>query len=451
MREVDDEGIAGNSRSRSGLLVLFVIGPVLLHMAGVGLYAFNAGAYRATWVDIVINATAVAYLAVVSLLLKLNPQAARRFGVGAWSLVLTVILVEMAIGLFVPSRPDRAPWLPVTQVTTAADTMPGISGRIVLTVNPDLGLRAPLEGFESADLRILCLGGSTTECLYVTDEQTWPRLLQNSLSRRLGLRVFVGNGGRSGHFTLHTIEKIKHYSALDRFDLILIMNGINDMGTLLFDDYETRATAVPDEALLRNPFQKRREGPYYSRSRLVSELDHATRLRGWEKQARDNSNAVVQDGAGEWYVHARKLRTETLRVSARDSMPEKTDAALNRYRANLREIIELCRAKGKPVVFITQPTIYAEELSKEHSALLIGGVNREFGFAYTERVLTRVMNAYNDVLLETCADQNIECIDLAALLPKDTSVFYDDCHFNTSGCQKVAAILADRLGEPIRP
>lgn len=48
-------------------------------------------------------------------------------------------------------------------------------------------------------------------------------------------------------------------------------------------------------------------------------------------------------------------------------------------------------------------------------------------------------------MLEVCADRRVECLDLAAMLPKDDTVFYDDVHFNEAGAERVAAAVAERL------
>ena len=39
----------------------------------------------------------------------------------------------------------------------------------------------------------------------------------------------------------------------------------------------------------------------------------------------------------------------------------------------------------------------------------------------------------------------MECIDLAKTLPKDTTVFYDDVHFNENGAHQMVQIVADYL------
>jgi hypothetical protein len=65
--------------------------------------------------------------------------------------------------------------------------------------------------------------------------------------------------------------------------------------------------------------------------------------------------------------------------------------------------------------------------------------------AYTSKVLEEIMSAYNQTLIEVCKEEGIPYIDIASMLPKDTSVFYDDCHFNISGCEMVSEIVFERV------
>ncbi len=66
---------------------------------------------------------------------------------------------------------------------------------------------------------------------------------------------------------------------------------------------------------------------------------------------------------------------------------------------------------------------------------------------YTIEALRAAQAAYNDALLEVCRDRELACIDLAAALPQDETVFYDDAHFNESGARRVANVVARSLLE----
>ena len=57
------------------------------------------------------------------------------------------------------------------------------------------------------------------------------------------------------------------------------------------------------------------------------------------------------------------------------------------------------------------------------------------------------IQSYNDALLATCRSQGAECVDVAARLPKNQSIFWDDAHFTAEGARQIAEILAAFLLE----
>ena len=67
---------------------------------------------------------------------------------------------------------------------------------------------------------------------------------------------------------------------------------------------------------------------------------------------------------------------------------------------------------------------------------------------YSPKVLNDALEMYNDRMKTFCSDKPlIKFVDLASQLPKDTSVFYDDCHFNESGARKVAEIISKSFSD----
>ncbi len=298
-----------------------------------------------------------------------------------------------------------------------------------------LGLRAPEVPLKDPDLRILTLGGSTTELMYVTDELSWPWLLQQKLSKALGKSVFVGNAGKGGHFTLHHHYQLNHYPLVSEFDWIIVLTGINDMGALLNRrDYEQRAASVADVALTPTY-----EGmAYYRRFGVLRLISGAAHTRG--------STTVVQDPEGEWYAAQRAKRRAALARRTIHQVPPLHDA-LETYRTNLRGIIRTARRLEKNLLMLTQPTMYRSDLPDDLQALLWA---HNEDHAMSVAVLEQVMAAFNTALVEVCREENVDYIDLASMLPKDTSVFYDDTHFNISGSKRVAGLVADffiaRLG-----
>jgi hypothetical protein len=99
------------------------------------------------------------------------------------------------------------------------------------------------------------------------------------------------------------------------------------------------------------------------------------------------------------------------------------------------------------LIIMTQPTMWKPGLSQELEGLLwLGGMgnyqNESHKVYYSSEALGKGMNLYNNTLLEICRMRQVECVDLSSILEKDTTVFFDDDHFNESGAKKVSTVLS---------
>jgi hypothetical protein len=138
----------------------------------------------------------------------------------------------------------------------------------------------------------------------------------------------------------------------------------------------------------------------------------------------------------------------------RNYLPD-LSAALDDYSLNINKIIDIANKKKKRVVFLTQPAMWKDSLSKEIENLFwfggIGNYQTETGKDYySTAVLQKGMNIYNETLIKVCKKRNVECLDLASSLPKDTTIFYDDCHFNENGANAVAGFISDGIADKIK-
>jgi lysophospholipase L1-like esterase len=324
------------------------------------------------------------------------------------------------------------PWMPGQMESTAADTMPGISGNRRFTINT-YGIRGPEMPLEQAAVRILFVGGSSVESFQVTDEQSWPWLVGSSLSSALSTQVFCGSAGRSGQIARGHEYVLRHYRYATNFEWIVVMCGINDAGALLWDNYSVRVATVPESTLLGRPLEA--DGPYYRKLSCI-------------RMARQYRQGVAEtEVTGIWYAEQRAIRARKLQENPISHPPLGLPRALAQYRMDLEGIIEVCRAKNQRLVFLTQPTLYEKNLPPELAALLWEYCSEG---AYTADALAEIMSAYNATLVSVCKERGVEYLDLAAELPKDSSVLYDDCHFNVEGSRRVAALVSRFLEPRIR-
>jgi len=321
--------------------------------------------------------------------------------------------------------------------------MPGVSGASRFAVS-SLGLRGD-EISPDRDVRILALGGSTTECLYLDQLEAWPRLLQE----RLGPRVWVGNAGKSGlHTRHHRLQAETLLDQLPRMAAVIVLTGVNDLSVRLAQDTAWRPVdfTSPEAVrpLIREAFEvhppRLAAGAFYQRTALHEALEMFNR--------RLRSGGATQDVDGRRYVVWRRHRREAPVV--RQRLPDLAPA-LSEFAANLRAIAGSVTRHRARIVFVTQPYLWRPDLPPELQRLLwLGGVGRfqkEPGHEYyAVSALAAGLDAYNRTLLATCRSlPGAVCVDLASELPKDTTVFYDDVHFNEAGARRVVAVLADQL------
>jgi lysophospholipase L1-like esterase len=370
-------------------------------------------------------------------------RIARRGALALLSSLLALVLGEVVLRVF--SRDAFYVWPPHLhqELHPTPDVMPGVSGTSRFEIN-SIGMRGD-ELSKARDFRILALGGSTTECLYLDQTEAWPHLLQE----RLGPRAWVGNAGRSGLHTRHyRLQAEKLLDQLPRMDAVIVLTGVNDLSVRLSQDTAWKPadftapkalSGLMQEAFAIQP-PRFMDGPFYNKTVLWQMAKSLGRTL--------QSGGATQDALGRIYETWRRHRHEALRV--RQRLPD-LGPALAECGDNLRAIARSAALHHARIVFVTQPFLWRDDLPPDLQRLLwLGGVGpfqKEAGHEYySVSALAAGMDAYNRTLLATCRRiTEAVCLDLAALLPKDTTVFYDDVHFNEAGSRRVAEILAERL------
>lgn len=317
--------------------------------------------------------------------------------------------------------------------------LPGVTGPAHF-VTDSTGVRAT--EMQAGDRqRILVLGGSTAECLYLDSAETWAALVQRELMSE-GVQAWVGNAGISGRSAAHHLAAMRHYPfAQRRISAVIVLVGANDLGRRLTLD--TLYQPLKGDERLASTFMGALR-PFESHTdtgfRRMALWRLVRRVRG--------AGAVqnVQDTRGEMYAEWRRQRLTA--PTMRGTLPN-LDAALADYRALLDSIADAAAENSVDLMLLTQPTLWRSDLTAAEDALLWmgggAGFQSEGATFYTPGALAVGMNAYNDVLRSVCAERRLRCLDLARAVPSDTSVFYDDMHFNEHGARQVAQHVATML------
>lgn len=366
-------------------------------------------------------------------------------------IALALLVTEIGLRLFAQS-PERyfvlAP-LERRVFRPLPGAMPGVGARARFDVNSQ-GLRGD-ELAGDRDLVVLAIGGSTTECVFLDQDETWPALLQRRLIES-GRKAWVGNAGLSGRTTREHVPQLR--KLLEQFPstrVVVLLIGANDLLTRLSagDDYRPApVVSLAAEALLIPkafsvfPARYASDLPLWERTQVWTRARAA--WRGFRLGAEQ-----IEDEAGRSYVLRRERRRS---ARFRDELPDLA-TALEEYQANVERMIELAQGRVQ-IVFLTQPAMWRDDLPPDLDALLWTGETsprREPPVYYSARALAEGLRRYNETLLRVCSTHGLPCLDLEPRVRKDDSAFYDDLHFNRHGAEVVASTVGEFLVRDVLP
>jgi lysophospholipase L1-like esterase len=331
-----------------------------------------------------------------------------------------------------------------------ASILIGISGAKEFKTNAQ-GFRGD-EDFTDSTYNILCVGGSTTECNYLDNKETWFSLLNQSpdIARLIGAspkRVVIASVGLSGQTSFENYfmlnELLQKHKNIHH---VILMCGINDFVKVLAKPTLNISVEKQKDSLFQAHLISRY---WYIPGRINdttwtghSALMHSIRANFFStpsKNTIDRRGEIVKQWRANYSSRSKLL----------DTLPDLT-ASLEVFNKNLEQIFSLCATHRVKLVCINQATLWHDTLPGNLSNLLwMGGIGKyqtqKGGVYYSPKALQSGMEMYNTTLAKTAKAYNILCIDIAHRLSKDTSVFYDDCHFNTSGARKVADEIVRQL------
>lgn len=391
-----------------------------------------------------------------------TPAVRRRLPDVALSLgavAITVVAAELLLRAFAPPAPAVRHLLhPPNQSITFLPTpevMPGVDYDESHFTTNEAGLRGEPVPQDPEIPRLVAIGGSSTEALFLDDPDAWPQVLQDALESQTGLPVWVGNGGKSGLNSFSHVVQTYFYARELAPSVILVQAGINDLNQCISGGREAvmaNAKQVDDSKFVtqyrQHVFQTVRAADKTTRIRLAEILHNAWRRLNADDGIDVPFDYVVQDQAGLFYVDQRKRRVAAEKV---DQAPD-ISLCLDAFSHNLEKIVEY--AGDVPVVFVTQGSLYRDDLTASEQALLWFGAVDVNPFAadkanryYSATVMQKLLDRYNQRTLDICQRHNLTCLDTEAVLPKTTDSYYDDVHLNTRGSRRLGGEIARMLME----
>jgi lysophospholipase L1-like esterase len=288
-----------------------------------------------------------------------------------------------------------------------------------------LGFRGPEPPRDwSRWFTILTIGGSTTECLFLSDGKTWT----DQLARRLAAvwpDAWINNAGLEGHSTFGHLVLLRDYVVSMRPRMALFLIGVNDVAVATARSF--------DQAL--NP-----QGFGLAHRALTFAADRSEIAAVGENLLRMARTYQAHLGDGELHLQETPHRDIDAATTARVLAEHRP--FLEQYAKRVNDILDLCRKNGIEPVLVTQPALNGDAVDPTTGVSLATAAIEP---KINGRVAWLAMEQYNDVTRKASADAGLLLIDLAREMPKDSRYYSDWIHFTNEGAVVVGDIIFRHL------
>lgn len=265
------------------------------------------------------------------------------------------------------------------------------------------------------EIRIIALGGSTTEDVWTEDGRHWPLWLERGL-RSSNSNVNVYNTGMSAFTSAHSLVRLE-FDVLDYDpDLVILMHNIND----LVVNYYAAVLGLPMDGHYRTPYAtKRFTWDVDDTDIVLFRLWHSLRAR----LSGPPADAVVPDDY-------------------------RIDKGLAYFRRNLRNIHAVAASGGVEIVLLTMPVCDAESVYRE---VELNG-RRQFSAPLPESFdrFKEDFSSYNQAVVDVGSELGVPVVDMQRLFGGDKRWFSDFVHYNAAGSRRFGETLATALEPKIR-
>lgn len=280
------------------------------------------------------------------------------------------------------------------------------------------GFIKPSRKYAHPDLSVVFLGGSTTECMFVDEENRFPYVAGALLEQATGKKINSYNGGMSGLNSLQCLDILLNKVIPLNPRVVVFMENINDLSTLLYEGtyWSQNTTRAPIETLKKTKLVGK-----LLKEILIPNLNYAYR----------NLRSMVESAHGDEFAKARgkKLQVDQARLTGEFAM-------------NLQSFVDLCKVRGLVPVLMTQ----ANRITDHPDPVVAAYINRfgrDTGLNY--RDFKKIYDAFNETIRQIGRQNQVLVIDLAREVPPDKAYLYDMVHFNDQGSRYAAEIIANQL------
>ncbi len=258
------------------------------------------------------------------------------------------------------------------------------------------GFILPSKIHETPDVTMVFLGGSTTECCFMEEENRFVYKAGRLIEEQSGKKVNAFNGGVSAMSSVNMINTLLNKIIPMKPDYVVLMECVNDLMIQM------------------------REKTYWN--------THPVR-------------SLVVDPNNPKFTNGKYAGDEWLDTRAKPIVPD-TAKMLDNYRRSLETFVAICSNWGIKPVLMTQFNRYTEQPNLKIFGNPIADWKTN-GLEYAD-----IRNLYlqmEDVIRNVAARNNILLIDLANQVPQTSEYMHDAVHLTDKGSLLVADIISKKM------
>ena len=344
------------------------------------------------------------------------------------TLVLLALLVclEIALRLWFPVEVHEITQHKVSQ------NFRGLKPEITYQIDK-AGLRSlqPVDEIKPENqIRILCLGASTTEQTTQETADTWCGILGEELKRifpeyedRLQTIAF----GVSGHRAQDSAFWLSEHIDQIKPDIVITLLGVNDLVWNGGAEYQYQG--------LEAGFSQRID----SAKRMCKIHSQLCRRLLVIKQLIDIQLDLENGKVVEWHSDNMPKLQARFRTYPEAEVISRNPDPFNEFRDASRWIAGHLKKRNIKLVMLGQPVIWQTTMPEEVVGKLWFSVSTPDGpVRASGRWLQQEMARYNSTQQDIALRNGAQYIDLDSIIPKTLDYYFDDCHFTDKGSRKVS-------------
>ncbi len=274
--------------------------------------------------------------------------------------------------------------------------------------------------YNEKNLKILFLGGSTTENLYIKDNKRFPALVSkfyNDSNFCINENCTILNAGVSGRIIPASINVLLNKYLVPRPEKVILMHNFNDLNYLLegnnYWQSERHLISISKYPLFKLKTYFRTLPLFFPKTfNLI--LNSYYEYQNWSEKNKPKKQAKLID-----------------------KLPSDIEKSItNEFKKSLEIFISICKIQGIEPILMTQPSRFNDfTLEQKYISYLPGVSYREIGRLHTN--FNQIIRSYKN--------KEIQIIDLENLISSSKDNMFDLLHLSEKGNQLAAEIIFKEL------